>query len=370
MAHKPIYSPGQSISRLLDKLIRDTFTVSRLPLAVTRGSILIIAIWSLCFLSTFTVILGYQVRQKISLVRRLEERERLSLIADAAVKKAISKLKEEEKKSYVCPNDAISNNTAEFKEISINAGTFSIFYDCPDKPYGCLETRYGLTDEESKLNINKADSASLERFLKSGLGLNEIEAQELAASIVDWRDGDSALSIPLGSAEDSYYRNLQYPYEAKDADFEVIDELLLVKGVSVEIFSKMRRYVTIYGDGKININTTSRVILLSTGLSEDIADKVILFRLGEDGIMGSSDDNIFEAPSNIVPKISQHLRLSDSEIARISTITERYFTTGSDYFMARCIAKLNNSKQSEEVIAVVDRAGSILYWRSALMIGA
>jgi general secretion pathway protein K len=349
--------------------MRDTFTVYRLPFTVTRGSILILAIWALCFLSTFTVILGYQVRQKISLVRRLEERERLSLIADAAVKKAISKLKEEEKKSYVCLNDAISNNTAEFKEISINAGTFSILYDCQDEPYGCLGTRYGFTDEESKLNINKADSASLESFFKSGLGLNEIEAQELAASIVDWRDADSALSLPLGSAEDSYYRNLQYPYEAKDADFEVIDELLLVKGVSAEIFSKLRRYVTIYGNGKININTAPRVILLSTGLNEDMVEKVLLFRSGEDGIMGSPDDNIFEEPANIVPKISQHLRLSDSEIARITAIAERYFTTGSDYFMARCIAKLNNSSQAQELIIVVDRAGMILYWRSALMAG-
>ena len=349
--------------------MRDTFTVYRLPFTVTRGSILILAIWALCFLSTFTVILGYQVRQKISLVRRLEERERLYLIADAAVKKAVAKLKEEEKKSYVCLNDAISNNTAEFKEISINAGTFSILYDCQDKLYGCLGTRYGLTDEESKLNINKADSASLERFFKSGLGLNEIEAQELAASIVDWRDGDSALSLPLGSAEDTYYRNLQYPYEAKDADFEVIDELLLVKGVSVEIFSKMRRYVTIYGDGKININTASRVILLSVGLSEDIVDKILLFRLGEDGIMDSADDNIFESPSGIVQKLAPYLRLSDPEITQLSAISERYLKVYSDYFMARCIAKLNNSRQSEEVIAVVDRAGRILSWGSALMAG-
>jgi len=51
------------------------------------------------------------------------------------------------------------------------------------------------------------------------LKIDDIEAQSLAASIVDFIDEDSNLSVPLGSTEDSYYHNLKEPYECKDDKF-------------------------------------------------------------------------------------------------------------------------------------------------------
>lgn len=100
------------------------------------------------------------------------------------------------------------------------------------------------------------------------------------------------------------------------------------------IFEKLKNYITIYGSGKINVNTASGVVLLALGINQDLVDKIVSFRLGEDGIIGSSDDNIFEAPSNIVPKLSQFSHLSDSEIAQISVIVDQYLVTNSNNFMA------------------------------------
>ncbi|MCM8782372.1 MAG: general secretion pathway protein GspK, partial [Candidatus Omnitrophica bacterium] len=284
-----------------------------------RGSILIIALWSLCLLATFAVSLGIGVRQKLALVNRMDERDRLRFIGEGGIKKAIAYLKEEPEKNYAALKDNWSNNPSIFKEINIGGGNFSLLYNYIAEPSGVLELRYGLIDEESKININKASQPVLERLFRL-VDFNETQAQELAAAIVDWRDTDSELSIPLGSAEDSYYRNLKYPYEAKDADFEVLDEILLVKGMDENIFEKIKNYITIYGSGKINVNTASKTVLLALGLSRDLADKIVSFRLGEDGIISTNDDNIFEAPSNIVPKLSQFFHLSDSEIASLSVI--------------------------------------------------
>lgn len=319
------------------------------------ASILILSLWSLCLLSTFAVILGYGARQKLTLVNRLDERDKLHFIAEAGIKKAISQLKEEPEKTYDALNDNWSNNISAFKDIDIGDGKFSILG----------ESRYGLIDEESKLNINKANQTILERFFRVALNFDETQSQELAASIVDWRDTDSELSIPLGSAEDWDYRNLEYPYEAKDADFEVLREILLIKGMDENIFEKIKNYITIYGSGKINVNTASKIVLLALGLSQDLVDKIVSFRLGEDGIIGTSDDNIFEAPSNIVPKLSQFSHLSDSEIAQLSLIVDQYLVTNSNNFMARCIAKLNGKKKSSEVIAVINRSGKILSWEES-----
>jgi len=84
------------------------------------------------------------------------------------------------------------------------------------------ELDYGLTDEAGKINLN---SASEEMLLK----LPGMTA-ELAASIIDWRDEDS--EITPGGAEDEYYILLSESYNCKNAEFETVDEILLVKGAS------------------------------------------------------------------------------------------------------------------------------------------
>ncbi len=87
------------------------------------------------------------------------------------------------------------------------------------------EFDYGLTDEAGKINLN---SASLEMLLK----LPNMTS-ELAASIIDWRDEDS--DVTTGGAEDEYYLLLSEPYNCKNAPFETVDEILLVKGASEEL---------------------------------------------------------------------------------------------------------------------------------------
>ena len=328
----------------------------------SRASILIIALWSICLLATFSVVLGYQVRQKLTLVNRLDEKDRLHFIVEAAIKRAVVELKKEPEKAYDILKDTWSNNISAFKEIDIGDGKFSILYDYIDEQSGIQETRYGLLDEERKLNINKLDATVLRRLFHI-FGFDEIDSQELAASIIDWRDSDSELSIPIGSAEDSYYRNLQYPYEAKDAEFEVLDEVLLVKGMTQDIFEKIKDYITIYGSGKVNINTASKPVLLALGLDDDIVDKILSFRAGEDGIIATSDDNIFDAASNIIPKLSQSCHLSDSEVAKLSVVADQYLITNSNNFMVKAVAKLNNRKNTAELICVVNRSGKVLYWK-------
>ena len=331
-----------------------------------KGSILLLVLWSLCLLGTFALILSYGVRQRLALVGRLDERDQLHFIAEAGVKKAIAQLKNEESKTYDALKDGWSNNPGAFKDIELGEGRFSVTYNYLNEQSGFLETGYGLVDEESKLNLNKAGLAALERIFKIAAGLNEVEAQELAASIVDWRDEDSALSIPWGSAEDSDYRDLAYPYEAKDADFEVLEELLLVKGMTKESFEKLRPYVTIYGNGKVNVNTASRVVLLALGFSDDLAEKILSFRSGEDKVCGNADDNVFESASELASKLAGPYRLNDSEIAQLNAISGQDLNTNSRNFMVRSVASLNNRKITSEVVAVVSREeGKVLSWQES-----
>ncbi len=330
-----------------------------------KASIIILTLWALCLLSAFAVTLSYGVRQKLLLVKRLDERDRLYTIADAAVKKAQFCLKKQEEKGYDALGDPWSNDASAFKDASVGDGKFSVSYEYTDEIIKDTSIRYGLIDEESKININVINSAVIERLIRGVLNCTDIEAQELAASIVDWRDADSFLSIPLGSAEDGYYKGLRYPYEAKDADFESFDEVLLVKGIDSEIFRKIKEYITVYGSGRVNINTASKAVLSALGISEKIVNDIFLFRAGEDARIGTSDDNVFDNDSSIVAKLTQRYQLSEAEAASLTMILERYLTSYSTAFTVKITARVANAKALVYAVSVIDRQGNILYWQES-----
>jgi type II secretory pathway component PulK len=99
-------------------------------------------------------------------------------------------------------------------------GRFTVFAGDPSSPD--LPLRYGAEDESGKINLNTATRDML-------LALSPRMTEEIADAILDWRDGDSKPG-PAG-AEDSYYLTLAPPYRCKNAPFESVEELLLVRGV-------------------------------------------------------------------------------------------------------------------------------------------
>jgi competence ComEA-like helix-hairpin-helix protein len=85
---------------------------------------------------------------------------------------------------------------------------------------------YGVSDEESRLNVNVA---TLDQLMKIYGMLPEI-----AAAIVDWRDSDS--NVTPNGAEAEYYSALRPPYLPRNGPFQTPRELLMVRGVSRELF--------------------------------------------------------------------------------------------------------------------------------------
>ena len=331
-----------------------------------KGSILILAVWSLLLLSTFAVQLGVIVRQKITLVRRLDDRAKRYRIAEAGIKYAIIQLRKED---ALLQTDFLAERWANqadvFKERQVGKGHFTISFLYNDGDNSRI--MYGLQDEESKINLNTADSDVLTRILESTAGLFRREAEELAFNLVDWRDNDSFFQHPQYGAEDSDYRGQRFSYEAKDSDFEVIEELLLVKNMNKEIFDKIKHFVTVYGNGNVNINTAPKQVLLALGMRGYVVNNIMLFRNGADQIAGTGDDDIFIQPSTIVSRLSQSFDLSPSEVASLSNLVAAgLFVTKSENFMINSTAKLNYRERYTTIVAVADRTGRIKYWREEI----
>ncbi len=141
---------------------------------------------------------------------------------------------------------------------------------------------FQISDEESKMNINRAERRQLVSFFRSSGMEMGAERDTLVDSILDWRDADKLHR--LNGAEDDYYRSLKPPYFAKNADFDTVEELLLVKGLDPKLFygsngekgRSLRDGLTVYGL-TLNYNTAPQEVL-SAFLGPE-ADRIIAARL-------------------------------------------------------------------------------------------
>jgi type II secretory pathway component PulK len=90
-------------------------------------------------------------------------------------------------------------------------------------------------DESGRIPLNAKDleEESLFKILEN-LEYDESLAREVAAAILDWRDEDD-LHRNEG-VESDYYEGLDPPYKAKNAPFDAVEELLLIKGITHEMF--------------------------------------------------------------------------------------------------------------------------------------
>lgn len=155
---------------------------------------------------------------------------------------------------------------------------------------------------EQKGEYNEKQKTILENLLKlkmSDFDLEEEDVEDILDAIKDWIDEDD--EVTGFGAEDSYYQSLDHPYSCRNAPFESIYELLLVKGITPELFygtddgteriPGISAYLTIYGDGKININTADDIVLqaLSEDLDESLIEEMDDYRRDENNDLSNPD---------------------------------------------------------------------------------
>ena len=90
---------------------------------------------------------------------------------------------------------------------------------------------------------------------------NNIVKEELIGNLADWTDADD-IRMYQGGSEDALYQRLDVPYRSKNAPFDTRDEIRLVDGWHLDgVWERVGRHLTIYGSGKINVNTATAPVL-------------------------------------------------------------------------------------------------------------
>lgn len=194
-----------------------------------------------------------------------------------------------------------------------------------------------IEDENSKFNVNSiiysigqtndAALSSLKKLLEY-LNINP----DVALSIADWIDPDS--EPRLSKSED----------HAKNSPLWSVDELKLIPGIDNKIYEAISPYLTVYGSGKININTAKLAVIVSLNndMTEALAKKIIAYR----------QSTPFDDPS-YVQRVSGMEAIGPLLIGRIDVKSYNF----------RVISNATVSEIKRAVESVMDTSMNVQYWR-------
>lgn len=169
-----------------------------------------------------------------------------------------------------------------------------------------------IISEECKLNLNAIADERMEGPLDSSvgralyaltldekydpifedgdnaLGERKLPREEVIANIIDWVDPNSQTILGAAS-EDVVYGGYEERYAAKNAKFETLSEVGMVRGVDDAFMAAFGSRFTVFGTSKLNVNCadqqTIAALLLSYGdvaidakAALELAGKVLEYR--------------------------------------------------------------------------------------------
>jgi general secretion pathway protein K len=267
-----------------------------------RGFALIITLSIITVLVVATLELNRKSRSSIHVSSAYKERIQLKQMAMSGVHAAIAFLIKDKETSDI---DSIQEDWANPEKID----EFLM-----ELPFESGRVKLSIVDELGKIQVN-----SLVKF-PDGVVFNESQRQmwehflslvipvldrtddtgpiPIINSLKDWLDrGDDDLITGLSGAESDYYLDLDPPYECQNGPFHHLGELLLVKGITRELFEgvggvpSIASYMTIWGmtesndnqfsfNGAININTADLPVIaaLLPVENEHLAQSIFEYR--------------------------------------------------------------------------------------------
>lgn len=141
-----------------------------------------------------------------------------------------------------------------------------------------------VSDLQSRINLNQLATAASEglspmqkRFIRLlqvldiKPELTEEAALAIANAVFDWADVDGQRRSP-GGAEELDYLQLGRNYRPANSGFASIKELKLVAGMTPELFAALTPFVSVWGNGQLNMNTVDAQ--LSSANNTNVVDEV------------------------------------------------------------------------------------------------
>jgi DNA uptake protein ComE-like DNA-binding protein len=242
-------------------------------------------------------------------------------IARAALKTVFSERQDDLTPGY----DTLAELTQNREAVLCAGNSYTYYFADPVSAQG------EVIDEGALLNLNLASVEMLGRLP----GMNE----DLAKSIID-----SGLR-----------------------PFKSINEVLLVEGMSTEIFALFKDMVTVYGNGKVNLNTASKPVLLALGMDEELVDALLSFRKEnkieppKDSVVTEPDYGIASL-ANLVTDLAEFASLGLRQEQNLLSLIN-WLDVKSEYLRFNIIPKFGTAAGLHYSITIHPATNKVLAWR-------
>ncbi len=235
------------------------------------GIALVLALLFVVLLTVIVVEFAYEIQVDATLIERHTSNTEAYMAAKSSIALSMS---------ILAADLMFGEEEAEFESTDV--------YDSLDEPWADSAPLLSLNeamisvqidDEYGKINLNalvykdgggEKEFGRLVEALTVLFELREVEVPPIDV-ILDWLDADDE-ARPEG-AENDYYQQLQVPFECKNGPMDSIEELLLLPGITLEVFFgddeaefeqlPLNELLTVHGhpEGRVNVNTAPFEVL-------------------------------------------------------------------------------------------------------------
>jgi general secretion pathway protein K len=253
-----------------------------------EGIALLLVLWVMAILSVLALEFSFAMRTEINIAKNYKEELQLYALAKGGVERAVAELvfKHDRRVQQMRKTLKSEEIPPDKKEWVTDGRPYLLSSDL-----AVCELR--IMSEAGKIDINVVSENTLRKVV-GNLGLQGEARDIVVDSVMDWRDPDDFYRI--NGAENDYYQSLKEPYTCKNGNLDSIEELLLVRGVTPELFygrkgtkneeagkgypAGLKDLFSVYAQGEqIDINSASPIALrFVLGIPEDVSRLIVKAR--------------------------------------------------------------------------------------------
>lgn len=276
-----------------------------------RGAVLVLVMVILAMLSLMSFGLCHRARLDLKMGRMRSDELRAYYLALGGLRRSLMAVRQDE--------DGAVDHLGESWHLHTTAEAEGLLTSADEAGRAIstamsrMHLAYAVMDEEGRLNINTSSPASWTSL--PGMSDTKVHA------VVDWQDADE--SPTRDGAESEYYQRMSEAYRAKNMPLTIMWEMALIKGFDwVSCLGEdlngnrvldeaeddgptnwpmdnadgnldlgLLEYFTVYGNGRINLNTAGVEVLSALPDIGPAAGKAIVsWRHGPDGRPFTGDD--------------------------------------------------------------------------------
>jgi general secretion pathway protein K len=294
-----------------------------------RGSALIITLWVLIVLSLLMGTFAFDMTIEAGIASYARRRVKAQHLAKAGVEYSkallLKKVQKTQDGELILEDDDDEMMATAAVNLSRGVGVSGL-----ERELGEGTFSVDILPEEGRRNVNRLTDRDWEEILDQS-GIPEEKWAELVDCFNDWVDEGDEHRLNGAESEDKFYKELGY--KCKNGPLDTVDELLLIKGFTHSVvfggpaededeppYRGIAQVLTTWGDGKVNVNTAGRDVLMTLpDIPEEVVEDILRERAGVDGEMGTVDDG-FENIDEVISKTGLPQTLRD----QITTVERKY----------------------------------------------